>query len=633
MQLRTKITLAFFLLFAAFVAGDYLVEREITYRHFQELEEQLARQNSDRWVHAVEREITHLAEFAGDWTDWDDAYDFAQTGNPEFIESNLSSEEWFQTFNLPVLGFYNTRGEVVWERCVDSAGGDPLTMAALDRAIRDGDRPLAVNDDRPAAKGILPTEHGLLLVASRAVFKTDGTGPSQGFAIFGRFLDEELAGAIAKQTLVAGSVTRLDAERGVPLDEDLAHDIATADHDTVLRRRQGRLEAYNAVNDIFGRPTVLVRSDTPLTISAQGNYALWVSVLALAGAGLVTLGLQFGFVQWVVVRPLQRLIDHSRRVGASGDLTSRIGRLTNDEIGDLAQEFDLMVEQLAASRTDLVAQSRTMGQAEIASSVTHNLGNVLNSAVVALNTVQGRLDRMRVGGAAKVAGMLDQHQHDLAEFLTADQKGRQLPQYLHTLAESLEADRAAALEETRRLDEQLAHMAEILHAQQDVAERGAYAEMVFIHKVISRALDIVRASFVRHGIEVQADLPELPAIQTDPVQLAQILVNLFTNAKEAMGGVPQGQRTLAIRLRREGERLAIDIQDSGPGIGPGMADQIFQAGFTTKGAGHGMGLHFCAIAARQLGGSIQARNAVSGPGAVFTLSIPAAAANREARAA
>jgi len=87
MQLRTKITLAFSVLFAGFVAGDYLVEREVTYRHFQALEEQLARQNHDRWVYAVEREITHLAEFAGDWTDWDDSYDFTQTGNPEFIES------------------------------------------------------------------------------------------------------------------------------------------------------------------------------------------------------------------------------------------------------------------------------------------------------------------------------------------------------------------------------------------------------------------------------------------------------------------------------------------------------------------------------------------------------------------
>lgn len=633
MQLRTKITLAFFLLFVAFVAGDYLVEREITYRHFQELEEHLARQNSDRWVFAVEREITHLAEFAGDWTEWDDAYDFAQTGNPDFIESNLSSEDWFQTFNLPVLGFYNAQGEVVWERCADPATGDLLTLDALDRAIREGTRPLAVSDDRPAAKGILPTEHGLLLVASRAVVKTDGTGPAQGFAIFGRFLDDGLAGSIAKQTLVAGRVTRIDAEHATMPDEDLAHALAAADHDTVLLRRQGRLEAYSVVDDIFDRPTVLVRSDTPLTISAQGNYALWVSVLALGGAGLLTLGLQFGFVQLVVVRPLQRLIDHSRRVGASGDLTSRIGRLTNDEIGDLAQEFDLMVEQLAASRSDLVSQSRTMGQAEIASSVTHNLGNVLNSAVVALHTVQGRLDRMRVGGAAKAADMLDQHQHDLAEFFAADQKGRQLPQYLHTLAESLEADRAGALEETRRLDEQLAHMAEILHAQQDVAKRGAYAERVLIHKVISRALDIVRASFSRHGIEVHADLPELPAVRTDPVQLAQILVNLFTNAKEAMEGVPRGQRTLAIRLRPEGEHLAIDIQDSGPGFGQGQAKQIFQAGFTTKGAGHGMGLHFCAIAARQLGGSIEARNAVTATGAVFTLRIPAAAANTEARAA
>lgn len=628
MLLRTKITLAFLLLFAAYLAANYYVERAVTYKHFEELEEQLARRNLDRWIFAVEREITHLAEFAGDWTNWDDAYEFSQDGNQEFVEANLASEEWFSDFNLPVLGFYTNTGEVVWQRWADTATGERFTLPSLEAALFEGGRPLASDDDRPLAKGVLTTEHGLLLVVSRALLRTDGSGPACGFAVFGRFLDDDLTASIAKQTLVSGAVVPLSDvaahnEGDAPLEE-----FALAPREPRLQRQKSKLAAYSTIDDVYGEPTILVRSDTPHAITAEGRYSLWFSVVSLGCAGLATVLLQLVFVHWVVVRPIQRLVSHSQRVGATGDLTSRVGRITDDEIGDMAEEFDLMVERLAVSRGDLVAQSRATGQAEIASNVTHNLGNVLNSASVALNSVQRRLDGMRTEGCVKAAELLQDNRDRLPEFLATDAKGKQLPKYLESLAENLHAARAVAIDEARRLGDQLAHMTEILHAQREVARGGAYTETASMHDVIGRALAIVQPSYARHGIAVETDLAELPAVETDPVQVVQVLVNLFTNAKDAMRATPPEDRRLRVGLRRSPNGLAIEVQDTGSGIEPGQIERLFQAGFTTKGSGQGLGLHFCALAAKQLGGSIAVRNAPDGRGAVFTLELPVSPGSR-----
>ncbi|MCC7390010.1 MAG: HAMP domain-containing protein [Phycisphaerales bacterium] len=633
MQLRTKITLAFLLLFAAFIAGDYLVERHVTFKRFRELEEQLARANLDRWEYAVEREIVHLAEFAGDWTNWDDAYDFTQTGNHAFIESNLSSEDWFRSFNLPVLAFYNARGEAVWSRCADAQTGQPVDLPALEAAIHTGDRPLAVDDDRPAASGIISTSRGLLLVASRAIYRTDGSGPAQGFALFGRFLDDELAASIAKQTLVRGAVEAFDPANAGQLNPDLHTAILRSDHDTVLRPVGGVLRAYSLLRDARGEPVILIRSDTPSVITTNGNYALWTSIAAMGGAGLATLALQFAFVHMIVVRPLQRLIRHARSVGASGDLTSRLGRFTNDEIGDLGAEFDTMVGRLADSRGELVAQSRATGQAEIASSVTHNLGNVLNSAGVAISSLRQHIEGLRTDGAAKIADLIDEHHADIETFLRNDPRGTQLPKYLRTLSDHLRDGRHSATDELRRLEEQIRHMQEIIGSQRELARRASYSEVVLPREIVDRAIKIVSPSFARHHIEVQASIPDLEPIRTDPVQVVQILVNLLTNAKDAMQGVGEADRRVSVTATPAGAHLAIEVQDTGPGIDPDAAERLFQAGYSTKGPGRGLGLHFCAIAAGQLGGTLEARNALGRAGAVFTLRIPAARVGQELAAA
>lgn len=119
--------------------------------------------------------------------------------------------------------------------------------------------------------------------------------------------------------------------------------------------------------------------------------------------------------------------------------------------------------------------------------------------------------------------------------------------------------------------------------------------------------------------------PSLPSIRADRVQVQQVVINLMVNAIQAMAQTPRGQRNLAIRADCADGSILIEVEDSGPGIAPEHAGRLFNAFFTTKASGMGMGLSICKSIAEAHGGRIWAARAPSG-GAVFSLKLPVLAA-------
>ena len=91
-------------------------------------------------------------------------------------------------------------------------------------------------------------------------------------------------------------------------------------------------------------------------------------------------------------------------------------------------------------------------------------------------------------------------------------------------------------------------------------------------------------------------------------------------------------RQLTLRVDTQGDRLAIELEDSGSGIAPEILDRLFEFGFTTRPEGHGFGLHTSAILAGELGGEIQAASDGVGRGARFTLRLPHRVAHAAQRA-
>ena len=315
--------------------------------------------------------------------------------------------------------------------------------------------------------------------------------------------------------------------------------------------------------------------------------------------------------EFVIVRPdgIRRtvLASAQRMIGQAGQ-----------PLGALAVIEDISERRLAEQELErvhklLLVASRDAGMAEVATNVLHNVGNVLNSVNVSASIVSDRIRKSKCAGLTRVAALLSEHASDLTTFLTGSQ-GRHLPVYLQELAADLIAERDAAGAELAVLRGNVEHIKEIVAMQQSYAGRGGVTEMVDIRTLVEDSLRMNEGAFSRHGVTLVRDFEEVPLITVDKHKVLQILVNVIRNAKYACDESGSAEKRVTVRVRAVDGRLLIAIIDTGIGIPPQNLHRIFSHGFTTRKGGHGFGLHSCALAAKDLGGSLQ--------GAVFTLTLP-----------
>jgi signal transduction histidine kinase len=285
--------------------------------------------------------------------------------------------------------------------------------------------------------------------------------------------------------------------------------------------------------------------------------------------------------------------------------------------GELRQSF----ERVQQVQGELVAASRVMGMAEVATSVLHNVGNVLNSVNVSGNMVMDTLRHSKARGLVKVAELL-RGQPDPAAFLRDTERGQRLPEYLLKLADAVTDEQKRMLGEIQTLTANVDHVKAIISLQQGHARMRGTSELMSLAELMGDAVRFDQLSCQRQGIELTCDFAELPPILVDRHRLLQIVLNLLSNARQALRNV-SGVKRIAVRLFRTDEANAcITVTDTGVGIAPENMPNLFRHGFTTKKDGHGFGLHSSAIAAHEMGGSLTCASEGVGRGATFTLTFP-----------
>lgn len=144
-----------------------------------------------------------------------------------------------------------------------------------------------------------------------------------------------------------------------------------------------------------------------------------------------------------------------------------------------------------------------------------------------------------------------------------------------------------------------------------------------INGAIREVIDITRGEAVKNGVRLQMELGNgLPVVEGDRVQLQQVILNLIMNAVEAMGAIEERDRTLLVSTGRDAaDGVLVSVRDSGPGLDAESADRLFEAFYTTKPNGIGMGLAICRSIVEAHGGRMWA-----GParprGAILQFTLP-----------
>ncbi len=127
-----------------------------------------------------------------------------------------------------------------------------------------------------------------------------------------------------------------------------------------------------------------------------------------------------------------------------------------------------------------------------------------------------------------------------------------------------------------------------------IKKAPARKDAVEINDAILEVIALTRTEAANNGVSVRTQLAEgLPRVQGDRVQLQQVLLNLIINAIEAMRDVGEEERELLISTRNEPDGVSVEVRDSGPGLAPADIDRVFEAFYSTKPSGVGLGLSIC----------------------------------------
>jgi signal transduction histidine kinase/HAMP domain-containing protein len=279
-------------------------------------------------------------------------------------------------------------------------------------------------------------------------------------------------------------------------------------------------------------------------------------------------------------------------------------------------------EELESANRKLVETSRAAGMAEVATGVLHNVGNVLNSVNVSATLVGEAVRGSKAVNLRKLSTLLSEHRGNLAEFLGNDDRGRMVEPYLATLADDLEKERASVIAELDHLRKNIDHIKDIVAMQQSYAKTSGVVEVISIPDLLEDAIRMNAGSLARHEVSLVRHYDARPVVTVDKHKVLQILVNVIRNAKYACDEAGRPDKRIEVRVAKTETGVAISISDNGVGIPAGNLTRIFNHGFTTRATGHGFGLHSGALAAREMGGSLEALSEGPGKGATFVLNLP-----------
>jgi len=294
----------------------------------------------------------------------------------------------------------------------------------------------------------------------------------------------------------------------------------------------------------------------------------------------------------------------------------------NDALAETNKKLEDSLSQLRGAQKQLSEASRRAGMAEIATSVLHNIGNVLNSVNLSCTVLTDSIKQSRSGGLAKAVALISE-QKDLGEFFTSDERGKRLPAYLGKLNEAMGAEQAANLAMLQSLEKNVDHIKVIIRMQQTHAKFGGVTEKVSLAELVDDTLRLNAAANEHLALAVAREIDPLPVVEVDRHKLSQILMNLLSNARHAVQNNAEDERRITVRvLRKDSPWVAFEVEDCGCGIAEEHMLKIFNLGFTTKTDGHGFGLHSSSCAAIEMGGKLTAHSDGPGSGALFRLLLP-----------
>jgi signal transduction histidine kinase/sensor domain CHASE-containing protein len=324
------------------VIGVFLISASLFYfiilRSFLSIEQDILVTNTQRVKDALQGVISNINTKSSDWSDWDDTYDFVDSGNPEYVKSNLVSSS-LASLDLNTLLIFDAANHLKAGLFIDIETGKdlPLPPALINYLTVQHPEILNFSTPHENRSGIIMVDNQPLLVSIRPVSDTNGTAPSKGAFIFGRFLDANKIRDISSTSHNQISVSLYSPGYQQPAEITTRSVSVNAQQATTVLR------------DIANRPVLLltITRDRPIYVSALKTISYFTLIFILT-IGIIIFT-NFRIIHTTILTPLSRLIVDVNDIFTQKNFSSPIPAFDNTELTSLTTTINSAFTELGNS--------------------------------------------------------------------------------------------------------------------------------------------------------------------------------------------------------------------------------------------------------------------------------------------
>lgn len=348
MTLRQRTLLMIGIAVVALNAVLYAIASTLLLKNVQQAEAQDTRKQLNGVISVVNQSLEQFNRNFSDWAIWDDAYAFVQNGDPKFIQSNLI-EGQLATNQINLIAFIQPSGQITFGTGFDLKTEQKTPIPPeLQRRLVPGDRLLQHPTLTHTIAGIVSLPEGNMMIISRPILTSDGKGPIQGTLVVGRYLDQAEIDRLANITRLKLDIEPI-ATAQLPAHLESWRKSEKTNYPAIGMQAldSNTIAGYALFQDIYGKPVIVLRTDSDRTIYQQGQTTLRFLAGSMLGTGLV-----FGIVTLLLLERLvlSRLAKLSSEVSAisRANLSSRVSELGQDELSKLSAGINAMLSDLEA---------------------------------------------------------------------------------------------------------------------------------------------------------------------------------------------------------------------------------------------------------------------------------------------
>lgn len=330
----------------------YVTSRFILLSNLEETEVRYTRQNVERALASLSHILVELETTTAGWASWDDTYDFIETRDDEYLQSNLL-DDTFSTLGLNLMMFVDSSGQVVYSKAFDLQNEVEVAIPRRLRSYISEEGLLAGSNTRSSTSGLILLDEGPMLVVALPILTSSDEGPSRGTLVFGNYIDDDEINRLAQITLLPVNIYQIEEVRGNPDFQAVINALWQGETVVVQPLNSQHIAGYTLIEDIRGNPILILMVDGLRDLYQAGQFSIAYYILTILGAGLLLAGVVMLIIQKQVFSRFTDLVKGVNRITETGDISSRIPISGGDELSVIGGTINGMLAALQETETEL----------------------------------------------------------------------------------------------------------------------------------------------------------------------------------------------------------------------------------------------------------------------------------------